>query len=81
MFNVVRLNGPEFEQALRDGEGQGSVMSFGLWGRKESDTHAANSKRSLGLSAFLFLSFFVCSVCNSDFDCSVSQVTYSLFCY
>ena len=35
-----RLNGHEFEQALGDGEGQGS-LSLGCcspWGSKESDT-------------------------------------------
>ena len=32
-----QLNGHEFEQALGDGEGQGSVVCGSLWGRKESD--------------------------------------------
>ena len=32
-----QLNGHEFEQALGDGEGQGSLMSCGSWGCKESD--------------------------------------------
>ena len=32
-----RLNGPEFEQALGDGEGQGSLVGCSSWGRKESD--------------------------------------------
>ena len=27
-----------FEQALGDGEGQGSLASYSLWGCKESDT-------------------------------------------
>ena len=31
------LNGPEFEQALGDDEGRGSLACCGLWGRKESD--------------------------------------------
>ena len=31
------LNGPEFEQTLGDGEGQGSLASCSPWGRKESD--------------------------------------------
>ena len=31
------LNGHEFEQALGDGEGQGSLVCFSLWGHKESD--------------------------------------------
>ena len=32
------LNGHEFEQAVGDGEGQGSLASCSPWGRKESDT-------------------------------------------
>ena len=33
-----RLNGHEFEQALRDGEGQGSLARCSPWDYKESDT-------------------------------------------
>ena len=33
-----RLNGHEFEQALRDGEGWGSLVCCSPWGRKELDT-------------------------------------------
>ena len=33
-----RLTGYEFEQALGDGEGQGSLVCFSPWGHKESDT-------------------------------------------
>ena len=32
------LNGREFEQALGDVEGQGSLACCSLWGHKESDT-------------------------------------------
>ena len=32
-----RLNGLEFEQALVDGEGQGSLACCSPWGHKESD--------------------------------------------
>ena len=32
------LNGYEFEQALGDGEGQGSLVCCNPWGRKELDT-------------------------------------------
>ena len=34
-----RLNGHEFEQALGDGDGQGSLVCCSPRGRKESDTH------------------------------------------
>ena len=33
-----QLDGHEFEQILGDGEGQGSLMCFSPWGRKESGT-------------------------------------------
>ena len=33
-----QLNGHEFEQARRDGEGLGSLASCSLWGCKELDT-------------------------------------------
>ena len=32
-----RLNGHEFEQALGDSEGQGSLVCCSPWGPKESD--------------------------------------------
>ena len=32
-----RLNGPEFEQSLGDGEGQGSLVCYSSWGHKETD--------------------------------------------
>ena len=32
-----RLNGHEFEQALGDGEGQGSLACCSPWGHKKSD--------------------------------------------
>ena len=32
------LNGHEFEQALGDGEGQGSLACYSPWGHKELDT-------------------------------------------
>ena len=33
-----QLNGHEFEQTLRDSEGQGSLACCSSWGRKELDT-------------------------------------------
>ena len=39
-----RLNGHEFEQALEDGDGQGSLACCSPWGRKELDmTERLNS--------------------------------------
>ena len=33
-----RLDGHEFEQAQRVGDGQGSLVGYRLWGRTELDT-------------------------------------------
>ena len=33
-----QLNGHEFEQALGDGDGRGSLECCSLWGHEESDT-------------------------------------------
>ena len=33
-----QLNGPEFEQALGGGEGQGNLVCCSPWGCEESDT-------------------------------------------
>ena len=42
-----RLNGPEFEQALGDGEGQGSLVFCSPWDLKESDmTEQLNNDKS-----------------------------------
>ena len=42
------LNGHEFEQALGDGEGQGSLACCSPWDRKELDTtQQVNNKPSL----------------------------------
>ena len=33
-----RLFGHEFEKALEEGDGQGGLMCYSLWGLKKSDT-------------------------------------------
>ena len=38
MWNILLLNGHEFEQTLGDGEGHGRLACCSPWGRKESDT-------------------------------------------
>ena len=43
-----RLNGHEFEEAPRDGEGQGSLACCSPWGRKESDTERLNHHHCRG---------------------------------
>ena len=41
------LNGHEFEQALGDGDGQGSLACCSPWGHKESDTTERLKRESL----------------------------------
>ena len=45
-----RLDGREFEQALGDGEGQGSLVCYSKWGCKESDTTQRLNNRQYFLS-------------------------------
>ena len=47
-----RLNGHEFEQALGDGEGQGSLACCSPWGRQELDMteQLNNNNLYLGIS-------------------------------
>ena len=41
-----QLDGREFEQALGDGEGQGSLECYSSWGHKQSDmTEQLNHKK------------------------------------
>ena len=44
-----QLNGHEFEQALGDGDGQGTLVCCSPWGHKESDTtELLNNSKSWG---------------------------------
>ena len=48
-----RLNGHEFEQALGDGEGQGSLVCCSSWGHKELDmTEQLNNNKSQAKKIF-----------------------------
>ena len=43
-----RLNGHDFEQALGESEGQGSLVCYSPWGRKELDvTERLNNNNNL----------------------------------
>ena len=45
-----RLNEPEFEQTLGDGEGQGSMACCSPWGHKELDmTQGLNNKSNTAI--------------------------------
>ena len=45
-----QLNGHEFEQTLRDGEGQGSLMGCSSWGCKQLDiTESLNNSNSINI--------------------------------
>ena len=51
-----QLNGHKFEQAPRDGKGQGSLVSCSLWGHKESDTtEQLNNNNNNNIKDFPFL--------------------------
>ena len=51
-----RLNGHEFEQTLRDDDGQGSLAWCSPWGRKESDTtERLNNRRIYKILCYLFV--------------------------
>ena len=50
-----RLNGHDFEQNLGDGEGQGSLVCCGPWGRKELDTTEQLQQTDLALGASVSL--------------------------
>ena len=43
-----RLNGHEFEQALGNGEGQGSLACCSPWGRRVGHTERLNSNNFCG---------------------------------
>ena len=51
------LIGHEFEQALVESEGQGSLACCSPWGSKESDTTERLNNNSL-LTPYLFLSYY-----------------------
>ena len=70
-----RLNGHEFEQALGDGEGQGSLACCSSWGRKDSDLTAATEH--LPVLAFVSASFL--SYGQIRFHCiNMPHVSYPL---
>ena len=52
-----RLNGHEFEQAPRDGEGQGSQVCCSPWGRKKSDMIERLNKNNKNIKEVGFLKF------------------------
>ena len=49
------VNMSEFEQTLGDSEGQGSLVFYSPWGRKESDTTEQLNNRPLGQGTHVVL--------------------------
>ena len=47
---LSNLNGHEWEQALGDSDGQGSLACCSPWGLKESDTTECEQQQPLALS-------------------------------
>ena len=68
------LNGHEFEQALGDGEGQGSLACCSPWGQKESDrTEGLNSYYvSINRTHLIYPSFLIFPFGNHKFVFCVS---------
>ena len=60
------LNGHEFEQALGDGEGQGSLVCWSPWGHKESDMTERLCNNTLH-SSYRFV------LLSSSIDCCLLQ--------
>ena len=54
------LNGHEFEQALGDGEGQGSLALCSPWSHKESDTTEQLNNNKFFLQNCLYSEHFFC---------------------
>ena len=52
-----QLDGYEFEQALGDGEGQGSLVCCSPWGLKESDTTEQLNNSTVASNLVSVLSF------------------------
>ena len=48
-----RFNGHEFKQAPGDGKGQGSLMCYSPWGRKELDTAETEQQDTLKMKSVL----------------------------
>jgi hypothetical protein len=54
-----QLNGPEFEQILGGGKGQGSLVCCSPWGHRESDTTERLNNNNLNARTGLTPSFLV----------------------
>ena len=54
-----QLNGHELEQALGDGEGQGSLACCSPWGHKESDMTEQLNNKSLYQNLHLLMSILL----------------------
>ena len=54
-----QLNGHEFEQALGDGEGQGSLECCSPWGHKELDMTEQLNNNSVSEIGKVFFFFYI----------------------
>ena len=54
-----QLNGHEFEQVPGDGEGQGSLACYNLWGHKELDMTKQLNKNKLEDNCFTIFCWFL----------------------
>ena len=61
------LNGPKFEQALGDGEEQGSLVSCSPWGRKKLDmTERLNNNNSMLKNKYIYIYIYISIINNGD---------------
>ena len=63
-----RCNGHDLGQTLRDDEGQGGLVCYRPWGRKESDTSGQLNNNNIHLLGFPDGSDGKESACNAGFD-------------
>ena len=71
-----QLDGHEFDQALGDGEGQGSLACYGPWGCKESDMTEQLNNKNIWLH--ITHSDIFCSVLSIGYQCILCWLWYSL---
>ena len=75
-----QLNGHEFEQALRVGDGQGSLVCYSPWGCKESDmTERLNNNNNNQLWLIFCRKSTSLSVVNSRF-CYLDSISVMVLC-
>ena len=76
-----QLNGLEFEQAPRVGDGQGGLACCGSWGHKESDTTEWLNRLTESSSGFPYFLQFKSEFGNKEFMVCATVSSRSCFCW